>query len=136
MVATGAVLIVAPAIVVGPALVATGFGARLPLVSGIQSGIGSVVAGSAFATLQSAGAGGAGLAVVNGVAQGAGAVFAATGLDTKLKIKVKFKGQGDGHSANGDQEETDGTHEGNDAEEMVSKSKKNSLCEVYGFKKC
>jgi len=87
--------------------------------AGIQSGIGSVAAGSAFAILQSAGAGGAGLAVVNGVVQAAGAIVGATGLATKIK------GQGDEHSANGDQEESDGTHEGNDAEEMVSKSKKN-----------
>ncbi|KAF5567791.1 interferon-induced 6-16 [Fusarium phyllophilum] len=129
MIITGTALVVAPAIVVGPALIAAGFGvggvAAGSAAAGIQSGIGSVVAGSAFATLQSAGAGGAGLAIVNGVAQGTGAVVAATGLATKLKLKTKFQGQGDGHSANGDQEETDGTQEGNDAEEMVSKSKKN-----------
>ncbi|CVK88632.1 uncharacterized protein FMAN_04800 [Fusarium mangiferae] len=122
MIATGAVLAIAPAVAVTPVLAGLGFGAggivAGSTAAGIQSGIGSVVAGSTFATLQSAGAGGAGLAVVNGVAQGAGAVIAATGLTTKLK------GQSNGDNDNGDQEKTDGTHDGNDAEEMVSKSKK------------
>lgn len=38
-----------------------------------------MVAGSVFATLQSAGAGGAGLAVVNGALQVAGTIVAAVG---------------------------------------------------------
>jgi hypothetical protein len=42
-----------------------------------QGGIGNVVLGSVFATLQSAGAGGVGAGVVNGVVQGAGVGFAA-----------------------------------------------------------
>jgi hypothetical protein len=46
-----------------------------------QGGIGNVVLGSVFATLQSAGAGGVGAGVVNGVVQGAvgGAAAAAAG---------------------------------------------------------
>lgn len=39
--------------------------------------IGNVVAGSAFAVGQSAGAGGSGLAIVNGVAQAGGAIMSA-----------------------------------------------------------
>lgn len=39
-------------------------------------------------------------------------------------VAAKLKGQGNGDNDNGDQEETDGTHEGNDADEMVSQSKK------------
>jgi hypothetical protein len=42
-----------------------------------HSGIGNVVAGSVFSTLQSAGAGGVGAGVVNGVVQGAGVGAAA-----------------------------------------------------------
>ncbi|RKL41052.1 hypothetical protein BFJ72_g5947 [Fusarium proliferatum] len=118
----GAGMVIAPGLVVAPAISAAGFttedvSAGL-LAAGIQSGIGSVVAGSAFATLQSAGAGGFDLAVVNGVVQAAGVVVGGSGVAAKLK------GQGNGDNDNGDQEETDGTHEGNDADEMVSQSKK------------
>jgi hypothetical protein len=42
-----------------------------------QSGVGNVVAGSTFATLQSAGAGGAGAAIVNGIAAGTATAVAA-----------------------------------------------------------
>jgi hypothetical protein len=49
------------------------------IAAGIHSTIGNVVAGSVFATLQSAGAGGTGLAVVNGAIQVGGAVLTATG---------------------------------------------------------
>ncbi|KAI1027259.1 hypothetical protein LB504_007719 [Fusarium proliferatum] len=122
MIATGAVLAIAPAVAVTPVLAGLGFGAggivAGSTAAGIQSGIGSIVAGSAFATLQSAGAGGFGLAVVNGVVQAAGVVVGGSGVAAKLK------GQGNGDNDNGDQEETDDTHEGNDAEEMVSQSKK------------
>ncbi|KAI9373310.1 hypothetical protein BJX61DRAFT_503325 [Aspergillus egyptiacus] len=67
-----------PAIVAAPVLSAVGFGA-----AGVQAGsmaalwhsmIGNAVAGGAFATFQSAGAGGAGAAVVNGVVQGGAAM--------------------------------------------------------------
>ncbi|KAG4260543.1 hypothetical protein FPRO03_02366 [Fusarium proliferatum] len=119
MIATGAVLAIAPAVAVTPVLAGLGFGAGgiVAAAAGIQSGIGSVVAGSAFATLQSAGAGGFGLAVVNGVVQAAGVVVGGSGVATKLK------GQGNGDNDNGDQEETDGTHDGNDAEEMNDQQK-------------
>ncbi|KAG6981481.1 hypothetical protein FocnCong_v008303 [Fusarium oxysporum f. sp. conglutinans] len=97
--AAGAAMVVAPVIVAGPALAVAGFGAggiaAGSAAAGVHSGIGSVVAGSAFATLQSAGAGGVGLAVVNGVVQAAGVVG-----------------------------EDGGTHEENNAEEMVFKKKK------------
>ncbi len=43
----------------------------------VHGSIGNVVSGSLFATLQSAGAGGAGVTVVNGVVQAAGAGVAA-----------------------------------------------------------
>ncbi|KAI3577207.1 hypothetical protein IWW34DRAFT_870000 [Fusarium oxysporum f. sp. albedinis] len=76
--AAGAAMVVAPVIVAGPALAVAGFGAggiaAGSAAAGVHSGIGSVVSGSAFATLQSAGAGGVGLAVVNGVVQAAGVV--------------------------------------------------------------
>ncbi|KAF5239767.1 hypothetical protein FANTH_9846 [Fusarium anthophilum] len=118
MMATGAGLIVAPGLVATPILGALGFSAggiaAGSAAAGIQSGIGIVVAGSPFAILQSAGAGGAGLAVVNGVVQASGAVVGAGGLAAKLM------GQDDGNSANGDQEETDG---GNDAEEKNDQQK-------------
>lgn len=49
------------------------------LASGIQSGIGNVVAGSWFATMQSAAAGGAGATIVNGGIQASGAIMATAG---------------------------------------------------------
>lgn len=49
------------------------------IASGIQAGIGNVAAGSAFAVLQSAAAGGAGGAIVGGVVFGAGVAVAAGG---------------------------------------------------------
>ena len=48
--------------------------------AGMQAGIGNVVAGSAFAVLQSAAAGGAGAAVVNGVVGGTAAVVAGAAI--------------------------------------------------------
>lgn len=50
------------------------------LAAGIHSGIGSVVAGSPFAVLQSAAAGGYGAAIVNGVVQGGGVLTSLGGL--------------------------------------------------------
>ncbi|KAL4914028.1 hypothetical protein BDW62DRAFT_191261 [Aspergillus aurantiobrunneus] len=81
----GAVALV-PGLVVAPALSALGFGAggvqACSVAAGTHSAIGNVAAGSAFATMQSAGAGGAGLAVVNGVAQAGAATvsFGSAGL--------------------------------------------------------
>jgi hypothetical protein len=50
------------------------------VASGIQSTIGPIVAKSAFAILQSAGAGGYGVAIVNGAAQVGGAALTSAGL--------------------------------------------------------
>ncbi|EWG44243.1 hypothetical protein FVEG_05371 [Fusarium verticillioides 7600] len=109
--ATGAALVVVPGLVATPILGILGFGAggiaAGSAAAGIQSGIGSVAAGSA------------GLAVVNGIVQVSGAVVVGAG-GLAAKLKGKLKGQGDEHSANGDQEETDGIHKGDDTEEMVS----------------
>ncbi|PKS04916.1 hypothetical protein jhhlp_008281 [Lomentospora prolificans] len=72
----GASAIVAPAAIAAPALVAVGFGSQGIIASSaaasIQAGLGSVAAGSLFATLQSAGMAGYGAAAVNGVDQIAG----------------------------------------------------------------
>ncbi|KAH7023699.1 hypothetical protein EDB80DRAFT_49372 [Ilyonectria destructans] len=76
-VGVGAAALVSPAIVASPVLGILGFGANGivggSIAAGAQSGIGSVVAPSLFATLQSAGAGGYGVAAVHGVVQGAAA---------------------------------------------------------------
>ncbi|KAF1809487.1 hypothetical protein P152DRAFT_516664 [Eremomyces bilateralis CBS 781.70] len=67
------VLVVFPSIVTLPFLVAGGILGSVgagTIAAGVQAGIGDVAAGSAFAILQSAGAGGTGLMVVNGIVQG------------------------------------------------------------------
>ncbi|KPM37771.1 hypothetical protein AK830_g8803 [Neonectria ditissima] len=68
-----AIVVAAPAIVAAPVLAIAGFGANGivggSIAAGIQSGMGSVAAGSLFATLQSAGAAGYGLAAVHGAVQ-------------------------------------------------------------------
>ncbi|OJJ59324.1 hypothetical protein ASPSYDRAFT_67485 [Aspergillus sydowii CBS 593.65] len=79
--ATGAV-VAFPSLMVTPALSAAGFGAAgvkaCSLAAGAHSVIGNIAAGSVFATMQSAGAGGAGLAALNGATQvGAAAVWMA-----------------------------------------------------------
>ncbi|KID90870.1 hypothetical protein MGU_01824 [Metarhizium guizhouense ARSEF 977] len=83
VIGTGAAVVAAPALLSAPALAVAGFSSSGitagSLAATVQSGIGSVVAGGAFATLQSAGAGGAGLAIVNGVAQGVGVGAATVG---------------------------------------------------------
>ncbi|KAI2616325.1 hypothetical protein GGR54DRAFT_241830 [Hypoxylon sp. NC1633] len=87
------VAIAAPAAIAGPALAVAGFGAdgivKASIASGVQAGIGNVAAGSAFATLQSAGMAGYGAAIVNGVVQagGAGAALASGGA-AALKAKL------------------------------------------------
>ncbi|KAG6197129.1 hypothetical protein E4U50_007983 [Claviceps purpurea] len=74
-VAAGVLVAAVPALAVAPVLGSLGFGALGPVAgsaaAGIQSGIGNVAAGSLFATLQSAGMGGAGIAVVNAAVSGA-----------------------------------------------------------------
>nr|CEG05041.1 unnamed protein product [Fusarium clavum] len=81
---TGAAIVLVPAIVASPVLGILGLGgagvAAGSAAAGIQSGLGSVTAGSLFATLQSAGAGGYGVVAVHGVVQAAGAVVGAGGL--------------------------------------------------------
>lgn len=55
----------------------------------VQSSIGNVAAGSIFATLQSAGAGGVGAAVVSGAVQIGGAGVAAAGAGIMAWAKSK-----------------------------------------------
>ncbi|KAL4821615.1 hypothetical protein BDW67DRAFT_179457 [Aspergillus spinulosporus] len=80
--AAGFAVIAAPGLVVTPILSVLGFGPggvqACSFAASAQSIIGNVAAGSTFATLQSAGAGGAGLAVIDGVAQ-AGALAVGIG---------------------------------------------------------
>ncbi|KAL4776240.1 hypothetical protein BDW60DRAFT_203289 [Aspergillus nidulans var. acristatus] len=74
--AAGIAVIAAPGLVVVPTLSILGFGPggvqACSFAASAQSVVGNVAAGSTFATLQSAGAGGAGSAVINGVAQAGG----------------------------------------------------------------
>ncbi|KAF1831573.1 hypothetical protein BDW02DRAFT_571907 [Decorospora gaudefroyi] len=82
--------------VAGKVLRVAGF-ARSGVVAGsaaaaYQAGAGNIVAGSAFATLQSAGAGGAGAAVVNGIAAGtATAVAVAATVPGLVKLDTEGK---------------------------------------------
>lgn len=72
-------MVAAPGLVSAPLLGVAGFTphvGRDSLAAVVQSMIGNVAAGSAFALLQSAGAGGEGLAIVNAIVQGAGCGFA------------------------------------------------------------
>ncbi|KAK0671607.1 hypothetical protein QBC41DRAFT_300296, partial [Cercophora samala] len=98
MIIGGVILVVAPGLVTRPLLSLVGF-AEGGVAAGstaalAHSSIGNVAAGSIFATLQGAGAGGAGLAVVNGVVQGAG-VMAVSGavLSSVLEAKEGRKSQ-------------------------------------------
>ena len=113
----GGVLLAAPGIVTAPILGIAGFGgqgvvggkvytspnaATCPkhydrqfitsylgsIAAGVQSVLGNVIGGGAFATLQSAGMGGYGLASVNAVFQGAGVVTSSWGAGSWLKDKL------------------------------------------------
>ncbi|KAH6604623.1 hypothetical protein Trco_006330 [Trichoderma cornu-damae] len=82
----GLVVLAAPAVITTPIIAAAGLMgftsggiAASSIAAGLHSGIGNVVAGSGFATVQSAGAGGYGLGVMTGLAQTAGGVMAAAG---------------------------------------------------------
>ncbi|KAH7188526.1 uncharacterized protein B0J16DRAFT_382405 [Fusarium flagelliforme] len=106
---TGAAVVLVPAIVASPVLGILGLGgagvAAGSAAAGIQSGIGSVAAGSLFATLQSAGAGGYGVAAVHGVVQAAGAVdMVLAKAKTLLKIddedSTGEQGSGDYNTTN------------------------------------
>lgn len=76
----GVVLLAAPMAAVAPALGLAGFSSGGivggSIAAGAQAGIGSVAAGSTFATLQSAAMGGYGVAAVAGVVQAIGGVIA------------------------------------------------------------
>ncbi|QPH00569.1 hypothetical protein C2857_004319 [Epichloe festucae Fl1] len=111
-VGAGLLVVAGPGIVAAPLLGASGFGSLGPIAGSaaacVQSGIGNVVAGSAFATLQSAGMGGAGAAVVNGVVSTVGGVVAAVGAVSTTSSKKGKDGHGHGHGAEDDGERDDG----------------------------
>ncbi|KAM0436933.1 hypothetical protein ACHAPT_002646 [Fusarium lateritium] len=92
-VGVGALVCAAPALVASPVLGLIGFGANGIVggsaAAGFQSTIGSVVAPSLFATLQSAGAGGYGVSAVYGAVQGAAAVGAGGSLAASFRGKKK-----------------------------------------------
>ncbi|PTB68595.1 hypothetical protein BBK36DRAFT_1104451, partial [Trichoderma citrinoviride] len=82
----GIVFAAVPGIITGPILgVAHLLGftssgvAAASVASGAQAGIGNVAAGSGFAVLQSAAAGGYGTAILTGIVQTVGGVAAAVG---------------------------------------------------------
>ena len=108
--AGGLAVVAAPAIVTGPLLAFAGFTPLGPaagsLAAMIQGGLGNLVAGSAFATLQSAAMGGYGAAVVAGAAQGAGAVVAAAGAAGAAGAALR--GRSDEGSDEGEEDEGTG----------------------------
>ncbi|KAK1827349.1 hypothetical protein QBC39DRAFT_362152 [Podospora conica] len=90
----GLTAVIAPAIIVGPALAAVGFGPLGPIVGAlapaIQAATAPVAAGGLFATLQSAAMGGYGLGAVTGAVQLVGGAVTAVGA------KVAGGGAGNG----------------------------------------
>ncbi|KAJ5622618.1 hypothetical protein N7528_005850 [Penicillium herquei] len=76
---TGAVLLAAPGAVAAPIISSIGFQAggiqAGSMAAAVHSSIGNVVSGSAFAMVQSAGAGGSGVVIVNAVTQVGGAAM-------------------------------------------------------------
>ncbi|KAK0636470.1 hypothetical protein B0T17DRAFT_519208 [Bombardia bombarda] len=95
--AGGVAIVASPAILMSPLLGLAGFGANGviggSIAAGIQAMIGNVAAGSAFATLTSAGMGGYGAATVAAVGQAAG-VSAIAGAGVGIALKEK-KNDGD-----------------------------------------
>ncbi|KAI1746473.1 hypothetical protein F4782DRAFT_536438 [Xylaria castorea] len=96
--AAGAVLIAAPMAAMAPVLGAAGFGANGivagSVAAGVQSSIGSVGAGSLFATLTSAGAGGSGVAAASiGAQVVAGVGAASAGLMSIFGKKKNQEGE-------------------------------------------
>ncbi|KAL4881492.1 hypothetical protein BJY04DRAFT_189096 [Aspergillus karnatakaensis] len=81
--ATVGLVVALPGALVAPVLSLAGYGPggvqAASIAAGAQSAIGNVVGGSVFATLQSAGAGGAGYAIVTGATQVGAAVIGAAG---------------------------------------------------------
>lgn len=87
------------------------------LAAGAQSGIGSVVAPSLFATLQSAGAGGYGVSAVYGAVQGVAALGTGGGLLASFRKKkaADKDREGDEEKKGGeDGEESETDDEGKD----------------------
>lgn len=76
-----------------------------------QASIGNVVAGSTFAVLQSAGAGGAGLAVVNGVV-GTAATAVAVGATAPGLVRAAREGKEENEDADSEKEPKDEGHRG------------------------
>ncbi|KAI0907561.1 hypothetical protein F4823DRAFT_564703 [Ustulina deusta] len=116
----GAVLVAAPMALIAPILGAIGFGANGvvagSIAAGAQSGIGSVVAPSLFATLQSAGAAGYGAAAVSAVVQGTGAVVAAS-----AGVLAMFRKTEDGESDDIATEENGRDQDDDDASSITAK---------------
>jgi len=136
-----------PALVAAPALGLAGFGANgivggssTPFISiihqfsasllivllgslaaGAQSGIGSDVAPSLFATLQSAGAGGYGLSAVYGAVQGAAAVGAGGSLAASFRGKKKNDKEKKGDKYD-EESEADEEDEGDEKKPAENKS--------------
>ncbi|RFU78684.1 hypothetical protein TARUN_3531 [Trichoderma arundinaceum] len=82
----GFLMLAAPAVITTPIMAVAGMLgftsggiAASSIAAGAQAGMGNVVAGSAFATVQSAAAGGYGLGVLTGLVQAAGGTIAAVG---------------------------------------------------------
>ncbi|KAL4756425.1 uncharacterized protein BDW70DRAFT_14433 [Aspergillus foveolatus] len=91
--AAGIAVIAAPGLVVAPTLSILGFGPggvqACSLAASAQGVVGNVAAGSTFATLQSAGAGGAGLAVIDGVVQ-AGVLAVGVGNVGLARVRARL----------------------------------------------
>lgn len=91
----GLVLVVAPASVAAPGLAAVGFGAdgiiAASSAAAAQSSMGSIVAPSLFATLQSAGAGGYGVATVYPAVQVVGGAITSVAGASVAWVKSKSK---------------------------------------------
>ncbi|KAI1737761.1 hypothetical protein F4680DRAFT_468019 [Xylaria scruposa] len=98
-VGVGVTMVAAPMAVAAPILGAAGFGANGivagSIAAGVQAGIGNVVAGSTFATLQSAAMAGYGTAAVAGVVQGLGSAVVAGGFWSMFKNNTKTEGNND-----------------------------------------
>ncbi|KAI1328027.1 hypothetical protein F5Y16DRAFT_369867 [Xylariaceae sp. FL0255] len=93
----GTALVVAPMAVAAPVLGLVGFGSLGPVAGSAavaaQSGMGSVVAPSLFATLQSAAMGGYGVAAVAGTVQGAGGLIASSAGASAIYQKIMKMGK-------------------------------------------
>lgn len=87
------------------------------IAAGAQSGIGSVVAPSLFATLQSAGAGGYGASAVYGAVSGAAALGAGGSLAASLRGK-----KGDKEKRRDEDGEESETEEGDEKKPTEKKS--------------